>query len=144
MPHISHARVKKEVFLRMNDRFIRSLMDLTERKSARAFFKELLTPTEQIMLAKRLAVILMLQQGFSFYRVERTLKISPSTAARLWRKLHAGEFSGIGALIKRGKSARAFWAEMATIIRAGMPPMGRGRWKWFYEMRDQHEKRNLR
>ena len=140
MPHISQKRVKKEIFLRMNDRFIRSLMDLTERKNARAFFKELLTPTEQIMLAKRLAAVLMLQQNFSFYRVERTLKISPSTAARLWRKLHAGEFSGITALTKQGKSAQAFWTEIAAVIRAGMPPMGRGRWKWFYEMRDQHEK----
>ncbi|MBI1957529.1 MAG: hypothetical protein HYS44_03700 [Candidatus Niyogibacteria bacterium] len=140
MPHISRKHVKRDVFLRMNDRFIRSVINLGDQKSASSFLKELLTSTEQIMLAKRLAVIFMLQHHCSFYRIERVLKISPSTAARLWRKMEAGEFSHICALMRNEKQKRAFWTKMETLLRMGMPPMGRGRWKWFYDLQRESQR----
>jgi len=82
MPHVSQKRVKKDVFKRMSNEFINSVAFLKTRPEIKGFLNELLTPTERIMLAKRLVIILMLQKGYPFNIIERTLKLSPSTVAR--------------------------------------------------------------
>ncbi len=43
------------------------------------FLNGLIGPEERLMLAKRLAVIVMLKEGYSSYRIAETLKLSQST-----------------------------------------------------------------
>src|SRR3989344_7744615 len=85
MPHISQKRVKRHVFKRMSDEFVKTISSLKSSSEIRGFLNELLTPTERMMLAKRLAMILMLKKGYSFLIIRRTLKLSPSTVARFWK-----------------------------------------------------------
>ncbi len=54
---------------------------------------ELLTKTERLMLAKRLAIINMLGEGYSFEAIQESLKVSPSTIGRLWQSIQNGKFS---------------------------------------------------
>jgi len=76
MPHISARKLKKEVFQEINKRLIDSFADIKDKRLLKSFVDELLTSTEKIMLAKRLAVIFMLSEKFSFYRIQKSLKIS--------------------------------------------------------------------
>ena len=61
MPHVSRKRVKKDIFKRMSNEFIENIASLKNSSEIRGFLNELLTPTERIMLAKRMAAILILE-----------------------------------------------------------------------------------
>lgn len=56
---------------------------------------ELLGQEERIMLAKRLAVIVLLSEGFSAYRIADELKLSQSTIAATAEKLNSGAYRTI-------------------------------------------------
>lgn len=128
MPHVSSKRVKKNVFNRMTNEFVNTVSGLKTQREIKTFLNELLTPTERIMLAKRLAVIMMLKKGYPFHIIEKTLKISSSTSMRFWKLTKIREFSIIMKNIQKEKAKKKFWNEIEVLMRASMPPMGRGRW----------------
>jgi len=62
---------------------------------------ELLGKEERIMLAKRIAVIVLLSEGFSGYKIAEELKLSKSTIATISEKLSAGKFNKIEKLLAK-------------------------------------------
>lgn len=106
MPHISTKSIKKKVFLKISDQLIRLIATTADQGSSRRLLLELLTPTERIMLAKRLAMVLMLNQGISAYHVWQTLKVSPSTAARFYRQVAAGRYRYLSRWLRQPRSAK--------------------------------------
>jgi hypothetical protein len=71
------------------------------------FLSDLLGKEERIMLAKRLAIIVLLVEGTSLYRIARILKVSPSTAETIRRRLVRGRYSGILGILSKNKNAYA-------------------------------------
>lgn len=53
---------------------------------------ELLGPEEKIMLAKRLAIILLILEGNSLYKISKILRVSPTTAEKMKTGLDTGKF----------------------------------------------------
>lgn len=111
-----------------------------EPKNARLFLNDVLTPTERIMIAKRLAAVVMLCRGYSGYKVRMALKLSPSTITRLRAELDKGAFPYLESLFESTRSkqqkreAEDFWDVLYKFILMGMPPrVGRGRWKFLFE-----------
>ena len=104
MTHISHRPMKRKVAQKIQDNFLRALLSgrMTQR---RAVLRSLLTQTEKTMVAKRLAVIIMLEQGHAYYRIAKTLKVSVSTCRRLNSRLSSGSYSGVrGSLFRRART----------------------------------------
>ncbi|MBI4059544.1 hypothetical protein HY406_00595 [Candidatus Giovannonibacteria bacterium] len=128
MPHLSSKRVKKDVFEQMTNEFINAVAELKSKEEIKGFLRELLTPTERVMLAKRLAIILMLKKGYSFKIVEKTLKISSSTSLRFWGSLKTRPFIFLLKDVKRREARKKFWEELERLSRFGLPPRGKGRW----------------
>jgi len=101
---------------------------------------ELLGEEEQIMLAKRFAAIAMLAEGNSLYRTGQLLDMSPSTVERLRNNMRDGAYDSLIARLKQNKQAyEDFWETLEVVLRAGMPPIGRGRWKGIYETLDKEK-----
>ena len=67
------------------------------------FLTELLGEEERIMIAKRLAVIIMLIQGHSLYKIATVLKLSTSTVDSIHKKLKTNEYSFIVHTFKKEK-----------------------------------------
>lgn len=129
MTHVSKKQLDseqlKQLFEQMN-----TLIAILDKKSAHYFFEELLGPEETIMLAKRLAAIVMFIEGNSSYRVWQLLKMSPSTAERIGLNYERGKYKNIEKILKSRKTDyEKFWLTLEKILQAGMPPRGRGRWK---------------
>lgn len=140
MTHVSQKRVKRETAKRLEERFVRFILSLKNSKQGELLLKELLTPTEQTMLAKRVGIIWMLDRNYSFYRIQKTLKVSTSTILRFWKQKQSGAFVHTLGSFKKEQEAKKFWETLETFMRAGLPPRGRGRWRWFYEMKKAHDK----
>lgn len=123
----------------MSEEFITTISKLNGRKEIQGFLQELLTPTERIMLAKRLAAILMIKKGYRFTAVERALKLSPSSVIRFWKLTKERPLTFIFKEMRRKEASRKFWEELDSLIRLGLPPLGRGRWKHVFRLLDRQK-----
>jgi uncharacterized protein YerC len=134
MPHVSKQKVSREV----REKIARHLSGTLTRlrgQAGNAFLSEFFTSTEQMMLAKRLAVIFFLSRDFSAYRIKRLLKVSPSTVARIKVRMALGKYEAIVALTKGASFEGDFLKIIGFLLGSGLPPRGRGRWKWLHELR---------
>lgn len=63
----------------MFELFFRSLSSLNSSQAAAEFFTDILTDTEQVMIAKRYTIAVLLTKGYSQTRIKQTLKVSYTT-----------------------------------------------------------------
>jgi uncharacterized protein YerC len=101
MPHISKQKIKEETNKIILSEFTKFVLKLKYQKSDIGFFEDFFTKTEQVMLAKRLAIIALLLKGMSPYAIHKNLKVSPSTVDRMKRKLVTKNFRGFEEQLKR-------------------------------------------
>ncbi|MCA9357429.1 hypothetical protein H6784_02975 [Candidatus Nomurabacteria bacterium] len=129
MTHVSKQQLEPE---HLDQLFIQlsSSASLLTKKTASGFLDDLLGHEEKIMLAKRLAAIVMLIEGNSSYRIWQLLKMSPSTTDKIRLNYEIGKYKNIERIIKSNKTSyEQFWKTLEIILQANMPPIGRGRWK---------------
>lgn len=84
-----------------------------DAKSADKFFSELLGYEERIMLAKRLAIIILLLEGASLYKIGNVLKVSSATAEKVRRELDAGKYGHTIAIL--GKNKKDYFKILDTL-----------------------------
>ena len=140
MVHVSKYKIKKETLLRISEKLIEQCARLKTKKHAQRFLTELFSETERIMLAKRFAILILLQQGYSFTIITQTLKVSPSTIARVARHKKQGRFNFLVKQIggrptsQISRGSNNFLLSLETLLRAGLPPRGKGRWRATYRL----------
>ena len=78
------------------------------------------------MLAKRLAIITMLERDQSYYLIEQTLNVSISTVKRLRKRLQAGDFDPLCRVFSRNLS---FLDYLEIFLSAGMPSIAGPRYQ---------------
>ncbi len=91
MPHVSKKQLDEKTLGEL-DRYLFTLMRNTGSKTRTDIMQELLTPTEKLMIAKRIGVLYLLRQGQSPYQVHAVLGVSPSTVERFQNALHKGAY----------------------------------------------------
>ena len=105
-----------------------------DQKKASVFLEELFGREEKIMIAKRLAAVVMLIEKNSNYRIAQLLQMSPSTVERLRQNYHTGAYEGIEKMLLKNRQAyEDFWKTLEIVLRAGLPPRNKGRWKSTFE-----------
>lgn len=148
MVRISDKKVKEEILLHISDKLIEQVAKVKTKKSAQNFLAELLTETERIMLAKRFAIIVMIDREYSFSTIIRTLKVSQSTIARIVGDKKEGKFDFLlrqtrqPSLASKAKKGFDFWLEM--MMQAELPPRGKGRWRGVHRLMDAQQERQER
>lgn len=91
MPHISKKKIDQKIAKRL-EKNVADLFRNTGSKTRVAIIDELLTKTEQVMLAKRIGILLLLRKGFSHYKIGMFLGVSTSTVKRFERAVQAGRY----------------------------------------------------
>ena len=81
MSQVSKYPVSEDVYNRIFDIFLTGITKLKTKNQARYFLSEFLTPTEQVMLAKRLTIAFLLTEGYSYRDVSKVLRVSTTTVA---------------------------------------------------------------
>lgn len=79
MGKVSKRFMDKDIESRMFEIFWKALASLKSPEEARYFWQSFISDVEQIMLAKRLGIALMLAKGFLYQEIKDTLKVSSST-----------------------------------------------------------------
>ncbi|MEK7575382.1 MAG: Trp family transcriptional regulator [Patescibacteria group bacterium] len=126
MPHISKEHLDQKVFLDMYTHFHNALTSLRNKKESGKLIRELLTPTERVMIAKRVAMIYMLRKGHSVYEIEKVLKVSSSTVARYSLKNDAKKFTFLLSIFKKSEGLGAVFDTLEKLL--SHRTRGKGRW----------------
>lgn len=82
MTHVSKKRLEKDVYYTIMSGLYWLLSDINTENAMRQFLQDFFTKTEQLMLAKRLAVALLIMQGYDAKVITQVLKVSTNTVYR--------------------------------------------------------------
>lgn len=113
MTHLSKQPMDVKTSLRIKKNLLNALKAHRSR-----IVEELLTPTEFVMLGKRLAIIIMLTRAYSSYQICKTLKVSISTVLRFDHMLKSGVFKHMQRELA-GKKAVSFLEFMEVLLSRG-------------------------
>jgi uncharacterized protein YerC len=84
---------------------LHTVLSNSSPKQVGSFLHELLGREERIMLAKRLAVIVMLSHGNSLYKTAQTLQVSTATAGKMQERLQRNDYTQLLTLLKKIKNS---------------------------------------
>ncbi len=130
MPHVSKRKIKPKLLGKLLEKFLAVFEKAHSRKFAKEVMQELFTKTEKIMLAKRLAIILMLQSETPQDKIADVLKVSPTTVARMSLNLEIGKYDTILQVSEKEKTDILKIVEDILLLWGFMPPKyGKKYWK---------------
>ena len=134
MPHVSKLALKEDIFKKVHDDFARVLAETSQQKEIINFLNDVLTRTEKTMLAKRLAIIIMLSKEYPFRVISRALRVSESTIGAMKERMDrgGGGFELILERIEKQNSHDELLRRINRVIRFfALPPYaGKRRWKF--------------
>jgi len=114
MPQISKNPVHKDVYYSIRDDFLWILASLQTTAEVKDFFYDFFTKTERIMLAKRLAIAMMIHEGFQYQDIKFILHVSTATISRVASWMDHGGSGVERALDKliKEEHAQVFWKKV--------------------------------
>ena len=83
MPHVSKRKLDKLKEEELVHSFNLVLAKISNEKEMQDFLGSLLTITERVMLAKRLAIAILLKEGISQDRISSALNVTQATVSRM-------------------------------------------------------------
>lgn len=130
MPHVSSKKLSSELTGKLFGKLITIFGKAQNQQSLSLIINELFTSTEKVMLAKRLAIVLMLANNIPQHRITEILQVSPTTVAKTSLMIEVGKYNAILKISKKEKLdiEKLVW----NILTVGgiMPPkVGRKYWR---------------
>ena len=87
MTQVSKYLLSDKVKQEINSIFLETISLLYKKEDIVSFLEDFLSPTEKIVLSKRITIALMLKKGYSFVMIKKLIKVSQSTIAGVNLKL---------------------------------------------------------
>ncbi len=79
MAQVSKYPIPKDVADRIFSIFLKAFIEIKNDTDADEFISDLLTPTEKIMLAKRLAIAFLLEKNYDYRTIQKLIRVSAPT-----------------------------------------------------------------
>ena len=128
MPHVSKKKLDSQTLDKLFDQLIGLLKHAQDKKKFPSVLEELLTDTEKIMLAKRLAIVLLLFGEIPQHRIAEALLVSPTTVTKFSLWIEIGKYNSIKNISTKEKIdlEKIIW----LLLTAGgvLPPRTGGRY----------------
>ncbi len=131
MTQISKRFLSKKVEERILDLFWTSISSLSTKERVALFLDDLLTPTEKLMLSKRLALAFMIMKGYDDPTINERLKVTDATIWNVKTNLTLGGKGykmGIEQIMNKEKWEK-FWQELDNFFQKILPPRYGTDWK---------------
>ena len=119
MPRASRKRIGRNMQDELRDNFAYLISALHRSKDIENFLEDFLTQEEKTMLAKRLMLHLMLENGYKPSEIEAVLGMSRETIRvhkKIWSRGGETYRSMIRKIAKRGKT-KEFWQKVEKILK---------------------------
>jgi uncharacterized protein YerC len=134
MSQVSKYPISDQVLSKIFETFLSTLTRIQNPSEADSFIHHLLTPTEKIMIAKRLFIALLLLKGYQYREISEYIKVSTSTVASVHNsiKLDGHNYTSILEKILRDIQFKEFIAEVGDVALTPLARSGIGSGTWRY------------
>lgn len=134
MTQVSRRYIPPKVSAQIFDMFLSTISTLSDRSSVNEFLEDLLSPTEQTMLGKRLAIAYMLQKGYTQRDITNILKVGLATVNKisLTLKLSGNGYTKVIAHMLKIEKINAFFDKLDEKLDHLLPPRG-ANWSTHYK-----------
>lgn len=140
MTMVSKYPLDKDVEKRIYEIFLKTFADLRDPSGLNEFLEDFLTPTEKIMLAKRLSIVVLLGKEYDYRTICRILRVSLNTVAdvALLMKHRGPGYKRVVEKILQDEKMEKFWNNIDYQLGKLMVPAKGADWKkrgWEVEKR---------
>ena len=117
MTQISRRILNKQVEEQIFETLWEAVSQVRDKKDVQIFLGDLLTPTERVMIAKRLAIAVLLLKQKDYETIKDFLKVSNETISKvsLILKMNNGYKIAINKII-RTEAGRQFWRDIENLL----------------------------
>lgn len=118
MSQVSRRFLKPEISSRLHDLLLETVVACSSKIETAEFLDDLLSPTEKIMLAKRLAIAYLLSKKLPYRTIAQTLKVSISTIGNiaLMLKIQGKGFRKAVDKIMKNEKWKLFYQELGDTV----------------------------
>lgn len=111
MAQISKRKLNEDIQSKMFEMFLSSFAKCENDEELMAYLSDILTETEAVVMAKRLAIALMLSKGYGYVQICDLLKVSPPTVSKVktWLDLRGDGFRAVLKKVLEDKETEDFW-----------------------------------
>lgn len=141
MAQVSRRLISQEVWERIFNLFLETFVHIRKKDQLQSFVTEFLTPTERIMLAKRLAIAVLLTKGHDYRSIANLVRVTPSTIARVnvFLKYEGKGFNSVIQDIFKRQAIQIIWEEIKGII--DVPPGSELKRPWLRKVQVAREQK---
>lgn len=118
MTKVSRLPLRTDVWNRIFDLFVGTLANQKDKEKLSKFINDFFSPTEKIMFAKRLAAAVLIAKGHDYKSIEKILRVSSPTIAKLSLKIKYGG-EGLNPIIKdifNKEAQQIIWKEIEDLF----------------------------
>lgn len=145
MSQVSNYPISKKVADRIFEIFLKTLVEIKSSEEANQFISDLLTPTEKIMLSKRLAIAFLLEKGYDYRTIQQILRVSAPTitSVNIARKYGSEGYKRLVSKIIKEEKLMKFFEEAINKMLTVQSSLEKGSGVWSY-LKDEVEKEKRR
>ncbi|OGH41516.1 MAG: hypothetical protein A3H79_00035 [Candidatus Levybacteria bacterium RIFCSPLOWO2_02_FULL_36_8b] len=146
MTQISKYPISENVWSRIFEIFLNTFVKIKTAEEADQFISDFLTPTEKIMLAKRLAIAFLLEKGYDYRTIQKIIRVSASTikSVNTSRKFGSNGYRNLIERIVKEEKLVKFLDDV--IIKVLSIPAGKGKgsgaWTYLKQKAEEQSKKN--
>ena len=117
MPLVSKRKVHQDIEEKMYETFWEAISQLRAKGDIQRFLGDLLSPVEQQMIAKRIAIAALLMRGYGYEAIQNILKVSDATVAKVSRALNSNQgYKIIINKIAKSEAYKEFWQDVEKLL----------------------------
>jgi uncharacterized protein YerC len=145
MTQVSRIPLTKEVYQRIFELLQNTIAKPYNKTEVSLLLKDLLTPTERIMLAKRMACAVLLEKGYTYRDIELILKVSKGTVQSINTilKFHGKGLKTLAQAVLKEEKNQEFWTNIGEVFLT-IGSRGKGSSGWRQLRKDLRIKRYKR
>lgn len=144
MVHLSNRPVDKDKLLKLYQLFFEIISQADDNEDFLDLIKDILSPPEQIMVAKRIAIIYLLTKGVEQIDIAQYLKVSRATVAKfslLFYEKEAKIIRVIKSLLRKEKVTHFLEDLFADIFI--QPGIKIGHWEEYWKHKRRQRERRM-
>jgi uncharacterized protein YerC len=110
--------LRPEVWNRIFDIFSDTFLRIKDKKRLNDFIDNFLSPSEKIMLSKRLAIAVLLAKGNDYAAIRNTIRVTDGTISKvslLLKNNNRGLYQAVEEILKRD-AGKEFWKELEGML----------------------------
>lgn len=117
MPQVSRKKLPTKIQQKIDSSFYEAVSSIKGDKEVELFLKDLLTPTERVMIPKRLAIAILLSKGYSNGVICSQLNVTQSTVAAVARTLEfSSGFKKVIDKLRNNEAWRSMWQDIENLL----------------------------